>query len=274
MRPENARCSSIQARMRANRRLIWQGLQQSAAGNADFTAPAGSSATVVGYLDLGRAALTAARNPFTANEDLADWRGRYPSHPANTLLNEDVLPELGVGLEYPAQIGLILPLSGRQQGAGTAVRDGFLAALLQQAARRWPSPAMLMSMTRSIWSRITSASFRRPACPLLSMPSLHPRAPRKRDCCSKTGSSCRACISPGTLRRCSAWTMRSWIWWRTFLPEGRPRGCTAHLSTSSASRPKSRLPRTRASCPVTSRSLPLPLRAARWRSSTRRSRWK
>ena len=135
---ERERGLNDQDEVRANRRLIWQGLQQSAAGNADFSAPPGSSATVTGWLDLGRAALIAARNPFTANEDLADWRGRYPSHPANSLLNEDVLPELGVGLEYPAQIGLILPLSGRQQGAGVAVRDGFLAALLQQEQSRRP----------------------------------------------------------------------------------------------------------------------------------------
>jgi outer membrane PBP1 activator LpoA protein len=135
---ERERGLSGQDEVRANRRLIWQGLQQSAAGNADFSAPPGSSATVTGWLDLGRAALVAARNPFTANEDLADWRSRYPSHPANSLLNEDVLPELGVGLEYPAQIGLILPLSGRQQGAGVAVRDGFLAALLQQEQSKRP----------------------------------------------------------------------------------------------------------------------------------------
>lgn len=135
---ERERGLNGQDEVRANRRLIWQGLQQSASGNADFSAPPGASATVTGWLDLGRAALTAARNPFTANEDLADWRGRYPSHPANSLLNEDVLPELGVGLDYPTQIGLILPLSGRQQGAGVAVRDGFLAALLQQDQSKRP----------------------------------------------------------------------------------------------------------------------------------------
>lgn len=135
---ERERTLTAQDEVRANRRLIWQGLQQSAAGNADFSAPPGASATVTGWLDLGRAALTAARNPFTANADLADWRGRYPSHPANSLLSEDVLPELGVGLDYPPQIGLILPLSGRQQGAGVAVRDGFLAALLQQEQSKRP----------------------------------------------------------------------------------------------------------------------------------------
>lgn len=135
---ERERSLSSQDDVRANRRLIWQGLQQSAAGNADFSAPPGASSTVTGWLELGRAALAAARNPFTANEDLAEWRGRYPSHPANSLLTEEVLPELGVGLDYPPQIGLILPLSGRQQGAGVAVRDGFLAALLQQDQSKRP----------------------------------------------------------------------------------------------------------------------------------------
>jgi uncharacterized protein len=135
---ERERLLTNQDDVRANRRLIWQGLQRSAAGNADFTAPPGASAVLAGWLDLGRAALIAARNPFTANEDLSQWRGRYPAHPANALLNEEVLPELGVGLDYPTQIALVLPLSGRQQAAGMAVRDGFLAALLQQDARKRP----------------------------------------------------------------------------------------------------------------------------------------
>lgn len=124
--------------IRTNQRLIWEGLQTSAAGNADFTAQPGSSTVVAGWLDLGRAALVAARNPFTAKTDLANWRNRYPTHPANTFLNEEVLPSLGVGLDYPPQVALVLPLSGRQQAAGIAIRDGFMAALLQQDASRRP----------------------------------------------------------------------------------------------------------------------------------------
>ncbi|HEX2493847.1 MAG TPA: penicillin-binding protein activator [Steroidobacter sp.] len=135
---ERERSLSTQQELRANQRLIWKGLQSSAASNADFTPPPGAGATVKGWLDLGRAALIAARNPFTASEDLMQWRDRYPSHPANQLLTEDVLPELGVGLDYPPQIALILPLSGRQQAAGVAVRDGFLAALLQQDIDKRP----------------------------------------------------------------------------------------------------------------------------------------
>lgn len=135
---ERERSLSNQDEVRANQRMIWQGLQKSAANNADFTAPPGASTVVTGWLDLGRVALVSARNPFTANEDIADWRSRYPSHPANSLITADILPELGVGLDYPTQIALILPLSGRQQAAGMAVRDGFLAALLQQDTSRRP----------------------------------------------------------------------------------------------------------------------------------------
>lgn len=135
---ERERSLTSKEAIRANQRMIWQGLQKSAAGNADFTPPAGASPTLAGWLDLGRAALVTARNPFAANEDIAQWRNRYPTHPANSLLSEDVLPQLSVGLDYPTQIALILPLSGRQQAAGMAVRDGFLAALLQQDASRRP----------------------------------------------------------------------------------------------------------------------------------------
>jgi uncharacterized protein len=127
-----------QEEIRANRRLIWEGLQRSAAGNADFTVPPGATSVLAGWLELGNAALIAARNPFTAGGDISAWRARYPSHPANALLSEEVLPQLGIGAEYPQQIALVLPLSGRQQGAGVAIRDGFLAALLLQDATRRP----------------------------------------------------------------------------------------------------------------------------------------
>jgi outer membrane PBP1 activator LpoA protein len=57
--------------------------------------------------------------------------------PAETLLPPD-LPAI-VSSEpasriVPGQIGLILPLSGRQQALGEAVRDGFIAALLADTA--------------------------------------------------------------------------------------------------------------------------------------------
>lgn len=135
---DRERTLTSQQDQRANQRLIWEGLQRSATSNADFTPPAGSTTVVAGWLELGRAALVAARNPFTAKDDLNEWSTRFPTHPANSFLNDEVLPQLGVGLEYPPQIALVLPLSGRQAGNGIPVRDGFMAALLQQEVGRRP----------------------------------------------------------------------------------------------------------------------------------------
>lgn len=135
---DRERLLTTREEQRANQRLIWEGLQRSAAANADFTPPAGATSVVVGWLELGRAALMAARNPFTAKSDLAAWRSRHPTHPANELLRDEVLPALGAGLEYPAQLALVLPLSGRQASNGIPVRDGFMAALLQQEPKSRP----------------------------------------------------------------------------------------------------------------------------------------
>jgi uncharacterized protein len=48
-------------------------------------------------------------------------------------------PTVAGVLDYPSQVALLLPLSGRQQTAGIAVRDGFLAAVLAQDAARRPN---------------------------------------------------------------------------------------------------------------------------------------
>src|SRR5688572_4484499 len=40
--------------------------------------------------------------------------------------------------EYPTQVALLLPLTGRQQAAAIAVRDGFFASYFQQDPARRP----------------------------------------------------------------------------------------------------------------------------------------
>lgn len=121
--------------LRANRRLIWEGLQRTAATEA----PANAPPTLAGWLALQDAALAAERNPFTARATLDAWRSRYPNHPAGQFITQEVVPSLGAGLDYPPQVALLLPLTGRQQAAGIAVRDGFLAALLQQDSASRPT---------------------------------------------------------------------------------------------------------------------------------------
>lgn len=128
---DRERALTTPAEQRANYRLIWEGLKSSGSA-ADFTPPPGSSSVVTGWLELGRAAALAARNPFVANNDLAQWPQRNPAHPASAFVTEEVLPQLNTASTFPSPLALILPLSGRTQLEGIAVRDGFLAALLQQ----------------------------------------------------------------------------------------------------------------------------------------------
>ncbi len=122
----------------ANRRLIVEGLRSSSARGASFTPPAGADPVLAGWLELGTLLLELERNPFAATQSVREWRARHPLHPANGALLDDILRESAVTLEYPAQVALLLPLSGRQQAAAIAVRDGFLSAYFQHDETQRP----------------------------------------------------------------------------------------------------------------------------------------
>ena len=76
----------------------------------------------------------AASSPAQTADDGAQ-RDNRAGPPANgQVLGPTSLPDGRTTSAYPGQIALLLPLSGRQQAAGVAVRDGFLAAVLAQDA--------------------------------------------------------------------------------------------------------------------------------------------
>jgi outer membrane PBP1 activator LpoA protein len=121
-----------------NRRLIVDGLRSSSARGAVLTPPPGADALLAGWLELGGLMLEIERNPFASAQSVQSWRSRYPLHPANGPLLDELLRESALALEYPAQVAVMLPLSGRQQAAAMAVRDGFLSAYFQQDAAQRP----------------------------------------------------------------------------------------------------------------------------------------
>src|SRR6202041_3260784 len=67
-----------------------------------------------------------------------NWKRQYPQHPANSDVLTVAQTQMLVATEYPNQIALLLPLSGRSEAFGIAVRDGFIAAYLQQSAATRP----------------------------------------------------------------------------------------------------------------------------------------
>ncbi len=122
----------------ANRQLMVEGLRNAGLRGASLAPPAGADPLLAGWLDLGTLLLELERSPFSAGQRAKDWRARYPLHPANGALLDELLRDSAVALEYPAQVALLLPLTGRQEVAAIAVRDGFFSAYYQQAADQRP----------------------------------------------------------------------------------------------------------------------------------------
>jgi uncharacterized protein len=148
---------ATQADIMSNRRMIWDGVQRSVAAGASMQAPPGSNRTVTGWLDLGGAALAANRNPYAAQPSFEAWRIKYPEHPANEFLNQYVMPQLRVAVTLPAQIALVLPLSGPRQVDGQVVRDGLLAALFQQPSDLRPALRIYDSAASGVIAAYTQA---------------------------------------------------------------------------------------------------------------------
>ncbi len=116
-----------------NDELLVDALQKSGA----VALPAGATDSDRAWIELAQ--LRAAGDAAMAQQRAADWRVRHPNHPGIALLPRtaagtgearDGQPPLPAG--PPAAVALVLPLSGRQQAAGVAVRDGFIAAYLAQ----------------------------------------------------------------------------------------------------------------------------------------------
>lgn len=116
----------------ANQRRLWNRMQEAIAAGVPLQTPAGAPPVPAGWMELGRAAAASGGNPFRLRSGLAEWRERHPTHPAALGLVETLLAEYRAMTEYPRQVALLLPLSGRQEAAATAVRDGFVAAYLAQ----------------------------------------------------------------------------------------------------------------------------------------------
>lgn len=94
-----------------------------------------------GWLEVGQIAATAGRTPLGAEAAIARWRGRYPGHPAATIVASEILgPASRLESSGPlatssSSIALLLPVTGGYAPVAALIRDGFLAAV-----ERLPQP--------------------------------------------------------------------------------------------------------------------------------------
>jgi outer membrane PBP1 activator LpoA protein len=107
-----------------NQQTLWRGLTQLP---DDMLTAALPSATPVlkGWLEL---AAIARHDQGQLGQAIAAWQARYPDHPAGKQILEVLLARQAVQAIQPAQIALLLPLSGTYTGPAQALRDGFLLA--------------------------------------------------------------------------------------------------------------------------------------------------
>jgi outer membrane PBP1 activator LpoA protein len=124
--------------LRASREELYTRVRAAAEHGNSLKVPPRADGIVAGWLELAPVALELSRNPMGAGAALAAWRKRYPMHPANDSVLPAAQSQLAQATAFPDQIALLLPLSGRSEAAGVAVRDGFIAAYLEQGAGARP----------------------------------------------------------------------------------------------------------------------------------------
>jgi outer membrane PBP1 activator LpoA protein len=122
----------------ANQRLIVDGIVDALERGGGARAPDWADATLAGWLELGRILADLRAGALGTQRRLQAWRERYPAHPASEALWRGVLAPPAAPGDLPRQVALLLPLSGRAQAAGQAVRDGFLAAYYDQGGAARP----------------------------------------------------------------------------------------------------------------------------------------
>lgn len=122
----------------ANQHLILDGIRDAQSHGADIRPPAGADALLAGWLELGRIVADARAGALGISRRVQTWRLRYPAHPASDDLWRDLMEKPAASGDLPRQIALLLPLSGRAEAAGVAVRDGFLGAYYEQGASMRP----------------------------------------------------------------------------------------------------------------------------------------
>jgi uncharacterized protein len=154
---ERERWLTDPASLRANRAELYDRIRSAAEHGQSLKAPPKTDPIVVGWLELGPVAVGLARDPMRAAAALANWKRQFPQHPANDSVLTSAPTQIAAATEFPDQIALLLPLSGRAEAVGVAVRDGFIAAYLEQDAASRPRLKIYDVAAESVSSAYTHA---------------------------------------------------------------------------------------------------------------------
>lgn len=116
----------------SNRNRLWQGLLFSSPQTLREAAETAANEQIRGWLTLGSLARSTGQQGIGWSNGISRWRQDNPKHPALTILDDMDIPDAEF-LDYPRQVALLLPLSGRSAAAGKAIQNGFLGAYFATA---------------------------------------------------------------------------------------------------------------------------------------------
>lgn len=113
----------------ANHDLIWNNLERSATPIVSQSIESATNSVVAGWLELGQIGQQKRGSPARFRTQLMQWQESHPQHPANANLLPKLLDQLVALSNFPANVAVLLPLSGKQKVIGETIRDGYLTAM-------------------------------------------------------------------------------------------------------------------------------------------------
>lgn len=119
----------------ANLDQTWQVLSQAPASELAQAVISPQETILLGWLDLARVYQENRYNLPQLKAGIADWKARFPKHPAALTLPTQLNQYLTLPASTMDAIGLLLPVSGQNQALGDAIRQGFMAGMLDDSSR-------------------------------------------------------------------------------------------------------------------------------------------
>ena len=110
-----------------NRRRLWAGLLVSDPRVMRSAADVNIDPVVQGWLSLGALAASTGQQGVGWGNGVHRWQQTHAGHPGMVIIEGMTLPDAGL-LEFPRQIALLLPVSGKNATAGRAIQNGFFGA--------------------------------------------------------------------------------------------------------------------------------------------------
>lgn len=124
-------------RLKSNHELIWSLLKPYPADTLRKLVNAQAPDVERGWFELAAMSNEAMNSPEELTEALRVWRTFYPQHPARLIMPESLEAALIAKPYKPARIAVLLPLSGKRQKHGEAIRDGIISAFMDNKNQKW-----------------------------------------------------------------------------------------------------------------------------------------